>query len=247
MNRNKIFVIILFVSLILISIVLFISTNKKYNKMIIDTVDWNKITSSRKKSAELKLTELIFNDYKLFIDEDNSVVYYSIVDINSKFNPSFKFKTNNSSKIAFNNSLKEDNLETNNFYKIIIYNKKYYHEYSLCLTNYSLINIFGNNIDRKTSVSIELFDNHVNRTQKFMKSDARLKIDNNNFFLRLKKESIGRNKRSNPISILGFDKKKKKKKKKECYLNEKTKYVRLFINNKYDSIYCIEPVNIYER
>ena len=247
MNRNKIFLIILFVSLILISIVLFISTNKKYNKMIINNVEWNEIISSRKKSTELQLTELIFNDYKLFIDEDKSIVYYSIVDINSKFNPSFRFKTNGSSKIAFNNSLEEDKFENNNFYKLIIYDKNYYHEYSICLTNYSLINISGKNIDEDTSVGIELFDNHISRPQRYLKSDARLIIDDNKYFLKLKKESIGRNKRNNPISILGFDKTNELVLKKDCYLDEKTKYVRLFINSKYDSIYCIEPVNIHER
>ena len=243
MYKNKIFIIIIFITIVLGGIIIFISSSSKYNKMVKNNIELKRIINSRKSSTELKLTELKFNDYKLFIDEDNSIVYYSVVDIKNKLNPSFKFKTNSNAKIAFNSVLDEVDLEVDDFYKVIIYDKDFYREYFLCLTKYPLMNIAGKNIVNNDSVEMELFDNHINRPQKYMKSDAKFRIEDDRYILRLKKDSIGRNKRNNPISILGFDKANEFILKKTYVMVEREKYVRLFINYKYDGFYYVNPVS----
>ena len=243
MNKNKILIVILSISIVLVGIAFIISVNRKYDNMVMNSSDWKGIIESRKQSKELKIIELKFNDYDLFIDNDNSAIYYSVVEVRNKLNPSVKYKTNSNAKIAFNSVLEINAMETCEYYKVIVYDKEFYREYALCLTNYPLMNIKGNNIDSDASVKMELFDNHINRPQKYMESDAKFRVEEDRYILRLKKESLGHNKRSNPVSLLGFDKANEFSLEKVFAYDDRKKFVRLFINNKYDDIYYIEPIS----
>lgn len=243
MYKNKIFIVIIIITIILGGIIFFISSSNKYNKMVKNKTEYERIINSRKSSKNLKFTELKFNDYKLFIDEDNSVIYYSVVDVRNKLNPSFKYKTNSNAKIAFSSTLDEIAFESDDFYKVLIYDKEFYHEYFLCLTNFPLMNINSYNLDNNDSVEMELFDNHINRPQKYMKSAAKFKVEDDKYILRLKMESLGRNKRNNPLSILGYDKASEFVLEKAYVIDKKEKYIRLFINGKFDGFYFVNPID----
>ena len=243
MYKKKIFIVIIFITFVLGGIIILISSSNKYNKVIKNNTEFRKIINSRKSSNKLKLTELKFNDYKLFIDEDSSVIYYSVVNVRNKLNPSFKYKTNSNAKIAFNSTLKEIAFETADFYKVIVYDKDFYHEYYLCLTDFPLMNITGTDLENNDSAEMELFDNHINRTQKYLKSAAKFRVEDGRYILRLKAESLGRNKRSNPISILGYDKTNEFVLERAYIIEEKEKYVRLFINNRYGGFYYVNPID----
>ena len=92
---------------------------------------------------------------------------------------------------------------------------------------------------RKIPVDIYLFDNDVNTTNKVLKSLGDLTIikENNEYILSLKKESLGRNKRDNEVSLFGMEKH-------DEYLvrvtDKNTNYINLFINNKHVGKYTLK-------
>ena len=239
MNKSKILNIVLVITALAILIVIVLSGHKKYNKYVISQDKWQKIFN-KTENNKLKIDSIKFNDYNLLIDENNNVIYYSIVERSNKFNPSVSYKTNEKAHLAFKSNLENKNIETKDAYKLVIYNDYYYHEYTLCITNYPLMNIKYKGKDGN-SINMELFDNHVNKNQRYMKSDGKLKeIEIDKYSLILKMESLGHNKRNNPMSILGIEPTDKYIIEKTNNVNERKKYIRLFINSKYDGIYSIK-------
>ena len=207
----------------------------------INSNKWNEITSNRDMSNSIVLEKIKFNDYNLLIDEKNSIIYYSIVDLNNKYNPSVEYYFNNDNlKIAVNKEIVD---EKSNDYKIMIYNDNVYHIYNLVITSFPIMNIkYQGNDTKKILAAIEFFDNNENSPRKLLKSDVKLKIikENREYEISLIKESIGHNIRENDVSIFGMEKHNAYRLIKVDSKIENGNYVQLFVNNRYVGIYKLE-------
>ena len=243
MNKKWIFKIILTLTIISIVIILVLTHKNKYNKFIVSNDKLNDIINSRNISDDIYLESIEFNDYNLLIDEENSIIYYSVVDLNNKYNPLIKYTANGKKiKIAFNKEMSDEVLEDTNTLKILIYDNNSYRIYTLVATTYPILNITYKKEEdnkRKVDVNIYIFDNHINSTRRFLKSDGRLRIieENKEYSFSLKKESLGHNERENHISIFGMEKQNEYLIKVTDTTNENGRYVQFFINNKYKGVY----------
>lgn len=252
MHKKWLLFTILVLTILSIIIILLFTDKKQYNKMIISENNWNNIIDKRKISTSISIDNIKFNDYNLLIDEDNSIIYYSIVDVSNKYNPSVEYTLNNKDiKIAFNKEMSDDILEDNKELKVLLYDKVSYRIYTLVVTNYPILNINYKEEDtnkRKIDVDIYLFDNHIDAPSRVIKSDGKLKIieEDKEYRFSLKKESLGHNVRDNHISLLGMPKQDEYLIKVTDITNEKEKYVQLFINNKYKGL-CVFGYNEERR
>lgn len=243
MNKNKLFLTILILTITLISIIYILGITTKYNKLVINNNKWNNIIKNKSISNNIKLENIKFNDYDLLIDEEQNIIYYSIVNSRLKYNPSMVYKTNNKNiKLAINKKLDDNILNQNNTINIMLYNNTNYRIYTLIITEYPILNIINNNQE----TNLELFDNHIDSPQKLVKSKALFKIiiPNQEYSFSLIKESLGHNKRENHISILGMDKHAEYRLTQATNINNNELYVEFFINNKHIGLY---KLNYKER
>lgn len=238
MNKKILLGIIIALTLLVISLIIIFGIKDKYNKLVINNTKWENIISKRKQSNDIEIEEIRFNDYNLLIDNDN-IIYYSIVDTSDKYNPLIDYITNDTNlKLVINNKMKDDYINNDSSIQIMIYNDKYYRIYNLIITDLPIINIESKDGGNST---ITIFDNHTNIPQKLTTSEGKLmEINEEEYSLSLIKESLGRNKRKNRISILGMDKHHEFIIKKVDTKSETKKNIQLFINNKYMGIYTIE-------
>ena len=246
MNKKLLFGVILILTCVTIVVIVLIKFNVRYNKLIINSNEWNSIINNRSISTSIALEDIEFNDYSLLIDNEHSIIYYSVVNSNKKYNPSVKYVTNNKTNIVVNDSITDAKLELTDSLKIMIYNDKEYRIYNLVVTNYPILNVIYkdvNNDKKKVSIELELFDNHVDSPQRVLKSDGYLRIINENqeYSFSLIKESLGHNKRENYISIFGMEKRDEYIIKKVDNSVNNERYVWLFINNKYNGLYSLGP------
>ena len=243
MNRKWLLGIILALTIISIVIILVITYKPKYNKYIVNNDKWNDIINSRNTSADINLESIEFNDYNLLIDEKNNIIYYSVVDVKSKYNPSVKYTVNGKKiKIAFNKEINDEVLENTDSLKVIIYNDNSYRIYTLVVTKYPILNVSYKgeyNNRKKMNIKLEIFDNYVNSPNRVLKSDGELRIieDDKEYAFSLKKESMGHNERENHISIFGMEKQNEYLIKATDTTDKKAKYVQFFINNEYKGLY----------
>ena len=253
MNKKRLFGIILILTYLAIIIILVLNTSIKYNTLILSESEWNKIISNRNMSTSISIESIEFNDY-------NSIIYYSVVNSNHKYNPSIKYKTNKKVNIKINGSITDEKIEQSDSLKIIIYNNKEYRIYSLVATNYPIINIIykeNKNDTKKIPIELEIFDNHTHSTRRVIKSDGIFNIieENKTYGFSLIKKSLGNNKRENHISIFSEEKQ-------DEYILKQVEYtidsserhennIKLFINNKYIGLYSLRPkerrINNFER
>ena len=253
MNKKWLLGTILVLTIIAIIIILVLNSNIKYNKLIINEDMWNDIISNRNMNTSISLENIKFNDYNLLIDEENSIIYYSIVNLSNKFNPSIDYAINDEKiKIAINKEISDEVLESTDSLKIILYNDTSYRIYSLVVTNYPILNVVYKK-EQNEKVNIELFDNHVDSPQRVLKSDGKLKIieENKEYSFSLTKESLGHKTRENHISVFGMEKKDEYTIKLANTISEDEKYVHFFINNEYKGVYSFRfkegRVNNFER
>ena len=229
-----------------IGVIIIIKYNVRYNKLIIEPHEWNSIISNRSMSTDIALENIEFNDYSLLIDNDNSIIYYSVINTNKKYNPSVKYVTNNKTNIVVSGSITDAKLEQIDSLKIMIYNDSEYRIYNLVVTNYPILNlVYKEDINgkKRVPVELELFDNHVDSPQRVLKSDGFLRIINENqeYSFSLIMESLGHNKRGNYISIFGMEKRDEYIIKKVDNSINNERYVLFFINNKYNGLYSLGP------
>lgn len=255
MDRKKLLGIILVLTSMSVIIILLLKLNIRYNKLVINNDKWNSIISSRSVSTSIKLENIEFNDYNLLVDNENSIIYYSVVNSSKKYNPSIKYVTNKKVSIAINDYITDDKLEQEDI-KIMLYNDSEYRIYTLVVTNYPILNImYDTKEDNKSNipVQIELFDNHDYAPQRVIKSDGKFKVieENSVYSLSLFKQSLGNNKRENHVSIFGMDKRDEYLIKKKDNESDEHRYIRLFINNNYSGIYSLGHkegrINNFER
>ena len=246
MKKNQSLIIILILTIPVLGIILFLSMNTRYNKLIVDENTISNIKSNKSINNNIKIENISFNDYNLLIDETNKTVYYSIVSKKDEYNPLVDYKTSDNCKLVVNKELEHANVEDKDIYKIIIYNDKNYKEYSLCITEFPILNINmdeKNNISEKNNMKVDIyiFDNHIDSPKRVVKSYGKIKKENDNYYLLFKQESLGHNRRDNPISIFGMDMHDEYILEKESSTTERNKFIRLFINDEYQGIYSIKP------
>lgn len=243
MNRKWLLGIILALTIIFVVIILVLTHKTKYNKLIVSNDKWNDIINSRNISTDINLESIEFNDYNLLIDNENSIIYYSVVDVKSKYNPSVKYTVNNKKiKIAFNKEITDEVLEDTDTLKVIIYDDNSYRIYTLVATKYPILNVSYNgeyNNRKKINIKLEVFDNYVNSPNRVLKSDGELRVieENKEYAFSLKKESMGHNERENHISIFGMEKQNEYLIKATDTTDKEAKYVQFFINNEYKGLY----------
>ena len=256
MNKKILLGIILGITCLTIILIVVFKIKIKYNKLIISEDKWNSIINNRDLSTNISLENIKFNDYELIIDNDNNVIYYSIVDSSNKYNPSISYNTNKKVKIVVNDNMSNDKLDKTDDLKIMIYNDKEYRIYSLVITNYPTLNVIYENSDdikNKAIIKLELFDNHVDSPQRIIKSDGKFRVieKDKKYSFSLFKQSLGNNKRENHISIFGMEKKDEYIITKVDNTDNHEKYVLVFINNKNIGLYSFGPkekeVNRFER
>ena len=110
MNKKRLFGIILILTYLAIIIILVLNTSIKYNTLILSESEWNKIISNRNMSTSISIESIEFNDYNLLVDNKNSIIYYSVVNSNHKYNPSIKYKTNKKVNIKINGSITDEKI-----------------------------------------------------------------------------------------------------------------------------------------
>ena len=257
MNKKWLFGIILVLTIVAIIIILILKSNVSYNKLIISKNKWISIISNRENSTNISFEDIEFNDYNLLIDNENDVIYYSVVDLNKKYNPSIKYTTNKKVSVVVNDKITGEKLEQTGILKIMLYNDKEYRIYSLVVTNFSTLNIIYDEKqlnNTKILSQIELFDNHEHVPQRVLKSDGIFKIieDNNLYSFSLTKNSPGNNRRENHVSIFGMEKRDEYLIKKTSEINNNERHIKLFVNNKYIGLYSLGPkdgrrINNFER
>lgn len=237
-NKSKIIVlsIIIFLTLLLISIFIFLNIKTRYNKYVITENKWNSLINNRALNSNLIFDSIEFNDYELVYDSSDKTIYYSVVDSSKKYNPLVSFKSNNSNlKIAFKEKITSDN----EIVEVLVYDKDSYNICTLFVTDLSIINVIKNN-ETSDNVTIDVFDNHITAKNRVTKSSAKFLTikEDEEYILSLIKMSLGRNNRENEISLFGMDKSHDYILKHDS--RNKEKLTLLFINNEYKGVYSIE-------
>ena len=243
MQKKKVLIIILILTVSLLGISLLTST-KRYNSLKITEKKWNKILSERVENDTISIKNVTFNDYPLFISNNNNRIYYSFVDTTNKFNPTVKYIGNqNEIKLVVKQSLSNTTVDQDKKIEMMIYNKDYYRIYTLYITKRPMINIMYNEINNKTTKGeILVIDNQKNANQKIIRTSASITMDeNHDFIISMRKKSVGRNTRKNEISILGISMNHEFQLIKSIYeKDEKSPLLDVFINNEYQGIYRLD-------
>ena len=250
MSRNKILISIIIFTALIITLIVVLNPSNKYKKLSINESKWNSIQKSRVENKKLVLEDIKFNDYKLIIDETNNTLYYSIVnDTKNKYNPNVSYTTNNKDvRLAIlSDEISDEKIKSNYQFKLMIYNDKEYHIYTLKITDLPILNISYNSKDeiKQKNIPMEmyLFDNLSNIPNKITISDGQIRKSENGYVFSLHMLTPGKNKRENKLSILNM------KPSSEYTLtaanNETEKninrnhIVELFINNEYKGVYSV--------
>ena len=256
MNKKWLLGIILALTIFSIVIILVLSHKIRYNKLVVNSDKWNNIINGKNINAGISLESIEFNDYNLLIDEENSIIYYSVVDVKNKYNPSVKYTLNGKKiNIAFNREISDEVLEDADTLKVILYDDDSYRIYNIVATKYPILNIsYNGEYRKKMNIKLEVFDNYVNSPNRVLKSDGELKVieENKEYVFSLKKESMGHNERKNHISIFGMEKQNEYLIKAIDTTSKETKYVQFFINNEYKGLYTFghnegRRIDNYER
>lgn len=251
MSRRKILIPLIIFTTIIIILIIVLNPSNKYSKLSINESKWNSIKQTRIENKNMILEDIVFNDYKLIIDEKNEILYYSLVnDSQNKYNPNVTYITNykNVKLAVLLDEITDEKVKSNHQFKIMIYNEKEYHIYNLKCTDLPILNIKYNRNEeikqKNIPMEIYLFDNLSNIPNKITISSGKVKMNEDNYIFSLHMLTPGKNKRDNKLSILNM------KPNSEYILtpinndqqNEKHK-VQLFLNNEYKGVYSIGYIN----
>ena len=251
MSRRKILIPLIIFTIIIIIVIIMLNPSNKYSKLSINESKWNSIKQTRIENKNMILEDIVFNDYKLIIDEKNEILYYSLVnDSQNKYNPNVTYITNykNVKLAVLLDEITDEKVKSNHQFKIMIYNEKEYHIYNLKCTDLPILNIRYNRNEeikqKNIPMEIYLFDNLSNIPNKITISSGKVKMNEDNYIFSLHMLTPGKNKRDNKLSILNM------KPNSEYILtpinndqqNEKHK-VQLFLNNEYKGVYSIGYIN----
>lgn len=253
MNRKKVLIPIVILTIVILILVFKLNISYRYNSLSIDEVEWNNIINNKNESNTIRLNSIEFDGYSLIINERTSTIYYSLINSSStKYNPSIRYTTNEKdANIAFfTDEITDEKIINDHEFKLMIYTKNEYKEYSLVCTDLPVLNIsYKSNNKKNTPVRIYLFDNLTNTPRKVIISDGRLKEIDEGYILNLDMLTPGKNVRENSISIFNMKPKSNYILNKESEItfnlsknkeqNSNSHKLLLFINNEYKGIYYL--------
>ena len=248
--------IIIFISIIIFFIII-LNVGTRYEKLQISQSKWDSIKVARQENKNLVLEDIEFNDYNLIIDESNNALYYSVVnDSKNKYNPNVRFMVHDKKvkMVILSDKITDEKVKNNYEFKIMIYNDKEYHIYNLKCTDLPILNIMykeeAQNKKKNIPMEIYLFNNLIDTPNKIIKSNGKLKLNEDNYVFSLNMTTPGKNVRENKISIFNMPPNsqyilkavnnqvdnEKVKNEPDCY------HINLFINNEYKGIYSLDQL-----
>lgn len=254
MNKNKILISVIFFTCLIIILIIALNPSHKYKSLSINESKWNSIQQSRVENNNLILEDIKFNEYKLVIDEKNDTIYYSVVnDSKNKYNPNVSYRTNSKKAklVILLDEITDEKIKNNYRFKIMIYNEKEYHVYSLKCTNLPILNISYNQADEINEKNIQmkmyLFDNVSDIPNKMTISSGKIRMKEDNYLFLLHMLTPGKNKRENELSILSMEPNS------EYTLTpanneleneiDRSHRVQLFLNSEYKGVYFLRYVS----
>ena len=250
-RRDLLFGIIIITAIIIYLIYVFNNTFD-YTSMSITDTEWDTITYTRKRDNSIKITSLVFNEYNVFIDDELNRIFYSLVNGSiSKYNPNISYTTNdNTCKLVVKNiPIVDNNINNNQYYKIMIYNDSSYHIYDLVCTDLPIVSINYNVNDRSKNkdVDVYVFDNLKQTSNRvFITKSLFRQIDDVYYYLMFSKFSPNNNERENIVSLFKMKATDtyllhKIDDKQEVQPDKQAQKVLLFINNRYQGYYNLYP------
>lgn len=155
--------------------------------------EYNELLSSRKETDRELLSNIKFNDRKIYYAEKNNTWYYSIVENDKNaHNPKIRFDGENSIKIAFKGkqSIDEDLISSNTQLIFAAYNDSVYREYKLVATTLPIVSIEHENEllkDTDINMQFELYDNREKTIKRITKTAGKIHIRGQGSSIRPKK------------------------------------------------------------
>ena len=211
MDRKKVFISVITFTVIIVLIVIILNLSSRYNSSFVNEDTWNRIIEGRTENKSMIFKDIAFNDYKLIIDDKNDILYYCIInESNDKYNPFVSYKSNKTdAKLAIlSDEITDDKVKSNHEFKLMIYDDKEYHIYSLICTDLPILNISYNDNEKKKSEKIPmdfyLFNNLARTPNRVTISKGKFSINENGYAFSLYTVTPGKNKRDNKISILNM-------------------------------------------
>ena len=260
MDRKKIVIPIIILTVIIIAFIIFLGISHEYRKLSVSEEKWNLLIASRTENSKLVIDEIGFNDYGLIIDNKTDTIFYSLVNSSSKkYNPKVDFTSNRKeAQIAIlSDEITDEKVQSGHQFKIMIYTEKEYHIYHLVCTDFPILNLsYRQDVgDKHKNIPIKmyLFNNLSNSTNRVTISDGRLKVGQDGYHVSLSMITPGNNIRDNKISLFNMKPESEYTLRSEnLYEQSKTDgnshKVALFINNQYQGIFLLEAgKNMPER
>ena len=211
MKKRKVLIPIILFTAIIIIFIIALNMSHKYENISISEEKWNSIINTRSENNNIKLQDIIFNDYRLIIDENNNTLYYSLInESKNKYNPNIRFiATDKNAKIAIlSDEITDDKVKSDYKFKVMIYTQKEYHIYNLVCTDFPLLNITYNEGEEYSQKNVPmefyLFNNLNSTTNRVTISSGKFKTTENGYTFSLKMKSPGKNIRDNRVSILNM-------------------------------------------
>ena len=216
-NMNRKIVLVLIICFTVLGLVMTLKFNQatRFDRLNITQDEWNEIVANRSEDA-ISLSNLKFNDYDLVIDNNNSKLYYSVVQSSpSKFTPLVSFKASESqAKLAIlEDEITEDKIQNNHAFQVLLYNDDTYHIYRLYCTSFPMLNIVYSEQEKTDQfnipMSMYLFNNQDNGINRIARSEGtinqvEMEDGSYNYTFSLKMTTTGNNERDNVISLLNM-------------------------------------------
>ena len=184
MNRNYVGITLGAISLVLFFVAsAFMTPQAKFNDICVTNEKYEDIISKREETDEPLLTNLKFNDHKVYYSNVNRTWYYSVVEEEENaYDPSIN--TNDKISLAFYNEAKIDKtvIASGKPIDFIAYNDKNYARYHLAITTLPIITIdHEQEMEDRDDVEMtfELFDNRKNTTKRITKTAGKIHMRGN--------------------------------------------------------------------
>ena len=218
MNRRIVGVIVAALTLCLVGFLFASSgTSKAFSNYYVSDEEWAEIINNRSENEELDIASLKFNSYNLNVA--GNTAYYSIV--NNGFHELDPLVTiSNSYKIAAHGEqISQDSIEQNRSIEFVVYNNDEYRKLELVATTLPILTLDFDTASGEAPETREdeffrmsLFDNRAKAINRVINSDGQAHrrggvsflSEKPNLSLKLTKESVGENTRSNPQELLGM-------------------------------------------
>lgn len=191
----------------------------KYKDVLINSDELENIKSGRKYSKKPLITELYFNNQKLFYDYGDASFYLSVIDDDySVSNSSIKYPESDVSIAIIEDTANKDKIANNIHDRIIAYSDAEYYIYDLVYTTLPLmdINVSGDNespSDHDKKMNLSIYDNDADIIVRYreyegtvrLRGGSTLKYPKKAFRLKLEINDIGVEKsKEEQISLLGI-------------------------------------------